>query len=324
MPTDRDATVAGGTGAAAGAPAASEWRMAAFPVPGAETGGNPAGVVLDPPELSDDEMTRTAIRLNPLSETAFVRRPDPATAGEAGAARGAGAPWRLRYFAPGGEVELCGHATAAAYGALALSGRLGELPADVASTAPGGDVRGRVERDGDGVVVWMDMPVARRVEVQLDVEAIAEAVGLPYEVMASRPVAAVEDVGIRVALLPVADLAALDAIRPDFRRLRSLGEPHRLIVFYPFVLDPDAGRVRARSFAPAVEIDEDPATGTAAAALGAYLARERLIEPSAALRIRQGEVMGHPSEVRLRVEHDDGAPTRVRVGGRVRGQPLTP
>lgn len=294
-----------------------ELRMAAFAVPDADSGGNPAGVVLDPPVLSDEEMTRTAVRLNPLSETAFVRRPDPA-AGPGPA--GGPAPYRLRYFAPGGEVPLCGHATAAAYGALALAGRLGELPADVASTAPGGAVRGRVEREdsGDGVVVWMDMPVARRVALELDVEAIAEAVGLPYEVMASRPAAAVEDVGIRVALLPVADLAALDAMRPDFPRLRALGEPHRLIVYYPFVLDEPAGRVRARSFAPAVDIDEDPATGTAAAALGAYLARERLIGTAARLRIRQGEAMGYPSELRLEVEHDDGAPTRVRVGGRVR------
>lgn len=305
MPTDRTIPT--------GSPA-TEWRMAAFPVPGVETGGNPAGVVLDPPELTVEEMTRTAVRLNPLSETAFVRPPDPAA--------GEGAPYRLRYFAPGGEVALCGHATAAAFGALALGGRLGALPARLRSTAPGGDVRGRVEREGEDVVVWMDMPVARRVSVDLDVEAVADAVGLPYEVMASRPPAAVEDVGIRVALLPVADLAALDAMRPDFRRLRALGEPHRLIVFYPFVLDEEAGQVRARSFAPAVEIDEDPATGTAAASLGAYLARERLIEESAELRIRQGEAMGHPSELRLRVEHRDGSPTDVRVGGRVRGQPL--
>ena len=289
---------------------ATEWIMAAFPVPGAETGGNPAGVVLDPPDLSDDDMTRTAVRLNPISETAFVLPPSDDAPTE----------YRLRYFAPGGEVDLCGHATAAAFGALALDGRLGDFPADVASTAAGGRVQGRVERDGDGVVVWMDMPIARRVDIELDVEAIAEAMGLPYEVMAARPAAAIEDVGIRVAVLPVADITALDAMRPDFSALRALGEPHRLIVFYAFVLDQETGRIRARSFAPAVDIDEDPATGTAAAALAGWLARERLVDPSAEIRIRQGEAMGHPSEIRLEVEHRDGTPTGVRVGGRVRGE----
>jgi trans-2,3-dihydro-3-hydroxyanthranilate isomerase len=166
----------------------------------------------------------------------------------------------------------------------------------------------------------MDMPIARRIDTALDLEAIAAAIGLPLEVLASRPAAAVEDVGIRVALLPVAHLEALDAMRPDFDRLRDLGRPDRLIVFYPFVLDEAAGRVRSRSFAPAVDINEDPATGTAAAALGAYLARERLVDPAVELRIRQGEVMGHPSELRLRIEHTAGTPERIRVGGRVRGQ----
>jgi trans-2,3-dihydro-3-hydroxyanthranilate isomerase len=156
--------------------------------------------------------------------------------------------------------------------------------------------------------------------MRLDLGSTAEALGLPLEVLASRPAGAIEDVGIRVALLPVADLAALDAMRPDFRRLREIGAPADIIVFYPFVLDPHARLVRARSFAPAVEIDEDPATGTAAAALGAYLARERLIPPDAAIRVRQGETMGHPSELRLQVRHREGEPAAIRVGGWVRGE----
>ena len=289
---------------------AHEWRMVSFPAPGTgAAGGNPAGVVLDPPALSPEEMTRIAVRLNPLSETAFVGLPEDGV-------------YPIRYFAPGGEVDLCGHATAAAYGVLALSGRLGELPAEVRSAAPGGRVSGRVEGEGDGIVVWMDMPVAGRVPVTLDLEAIAGAVGLPLEVMTSRPPAAVEDVGIRVALLPVADLAALDAMRPDFRRLRGLGAPDGIIVFYPFVFDHETGRVRSRSFAPAVDIDEDPATGTAAAALGAYLARERLVDAAIELGIRQGEAMGRPSQLRLGIRHDHGRPTSIRVGGRVRGAPV--
>jgi trans-2,3-dihydro-3-hydroxyanthranilate isomerase len=291
-----------------------EWRMVAFPVsPDSPFGGNPAGVVLDPVRASPDDMVRTAVRLNPVSETAFVWPPRDDGGDEPGA-------YRIRYFAPGGEVALCGHATAAAYGALALDGRLGDLPAVARSVAPGGRVRGTVEREGEGVIVWLDMPVATRVDTSLDIEAVADALGLPIEVVASRPPAAIEDVGIRVALLPIADIAALDAMRPDFQRLRRLGESDRLIVFYPFVLDADARRVRARAFAPAVDIDEDPATGTAAAALGAYLARENLVPDGAELRVRQGEIMGRPSELRLHVDHSAGAPTAIRVGGWVRGE----
>jgi PhzF family phenazine biosynthesis protein len=293
-----------------------EWRMVSFPVsPASPMGGNPAGVVLDPAPADADDMVRTAVRLNPVSETAFVWEPDRDRDGDA---------YPVRYFAPGGEVDLCGHATAAAYAALALADRLGPLPAQVRSEARGGRVQGRVERERDGLVVWMDMPVARRVDAALDLEVLAEALGLPHQVIASRPAAAIEDVGIRIALVPVADLAALDALRPDFHRLTELGQRDRIIVFYPFVLDADAGQVRARSFAPAVQIDEDPATGTAAASLGAYLAREGLVAPSARLRIRQGEAMGRPSEIRLQVEHQANQPSAIRVGGWVRGERVTP
>ena len=284
--------------------------MVSFPVsPEAVGGGNPAGVVLDPavPDPAPEEMTETAVRLNPLSETAFVWAGDDTSS------------FRFRYFAPGGEVALCGHATAAAYGALALDGRLGNLPARVRSAAPGGRVSGRVERERDGVVVWMDMPVAERVGAELDLGAVAEAVGLPVEVLTSRPRAAVEDVGIRVALLPVADLAALDAMRPDFDRLRELGRDDRVVVWYPFVFDHEAGRIRARSFAPAVDIDEDPATGTAVASLAAYLAREGLVAEHSELRIRQGEAMGRPSEIRLELRSEGRRPTSVRIGGWVIG-----
>src|SRR5690606_17623850 len=156
-----------------------------------------------------------------------------------------------------------------------------------------GEEEGAGEREA--VVVWMDMPLATRVPAPLDLEALAEAFGLPVEVITSRPAAAVEDVGIRVALIPVADLAALDAMRPDFDRLRRICRPDDIPAFCPFALDAAAGRVRARSCAPAVGVGEDPAAGTAAASLGAFLAREALLPAAAELRIRQGEVMGRPS-----------------------------
>jgi trans-2,3-dihydro-3-hydroxyanthranilate isomerase len=292
--------------------APGEWRMVSYPVtPDAQVGGNPAGVVLDPIETGAEAMVRTAVRLNPLSETAFVWPAEDAI-------------HPIRYFAPGGEVPLCGHATAAAYAALALAHRLGPLPSTVRSVAPGGRVAGRVQTEDNGMVVWMDMPVARRAEASLDLDALAEALGLPREVVASRPAGAIEDVGIRIALVPVADLAALDAMRPDFEKLRDVGRADRIVVFYPFVLDPDSLHVRARGFAPAVGIDEDPATGTAAASLGAYLAREALLPRAAHLRIRQGEAMGRPSEIRVEVDHADRAPSAVRVGGWVRGEPVVP
>jgi PhzF family phenazine biosynthesis protein len=294
-------------------PEAREFSMVAFPA-GAE-GGNPAGVVLDPGDPTSAQMTATAIRLNPLSETAFVW-PEP------GAAAGDPARFRLRYFAPAGEVALCGHATAAAFGALALAGRC--AGGAVEAVAPGGRIRGRVAAEGGaaGVRIELDMPVARRAGPPPGRHAVAAALGAPEACLApgSLPLA-VEDVGIPILLVPLAGEGELVRLCPDPTALRALAGD--LIVIYAFAVlaTPEGLRIRARSFAPAVAIDEDPATGTAAAALGAYLAREGLLgggRAPVAVRILQGVEMGRPSALDVTVRHAPGEIVGVRVGGMVR------
>ena len=72
-------------------------------------------------------------------------------------------------------------------------------------------------------------------------------------------------------------------------------------------------------FAPGLGVHEDPATGSAAGALGAFLARRRLVdadENTARLTVEQGYEMGRPSTIRVEVDRDErGTPARVRVGG---------
>ena len=279
--------------------------------PGAPGGGNPAGVVLGAREdLDAAEFTRIAVRINPLSETAFVWPGEP------------GAPIRLRYFAPGGEVRFCGHATAGAFAVLA---REGLLPPDgaVRAVAPGAEVTGRAAVTAGDVVVWMEMPVARRIDARVNDTSLASALGITAAELAADPLPrAVEDVGIRIHLIPLPTATLISELRPDMDALRRLGAPDSLIVHYPFHFD-DAGAeltVRSRSFAPAVDIDEDPATGTAAAALGAFLAREGCLAgrtSPARVRIRQALEIGRPSEILLEVEHDGRRPLAVRIGGRV-------
>lgn len=288
-----------------------QFRMISFPM--SAEGGNPAGVVIDPPAADDAALTAWAVRLNPLSETAFVERPD-----------GPDAPYRVRYFAPGGEVDLCGHATAAAFAALAVS-RL--LPADGADlVAPGGRVRGRVaETSADGATVWMEMPVARRRRGGPPVALVAAALGLdPVRLAAAPPGAgtlgpALMDVGIPILLLPLDSPEPLPALRPDFDALRAISAEYDVLVFYPFALRPPDGAVvvQARSFAPAVDIDEDPATGTAVASLAAYLAEAGVLGDGVPLEVEQGVAMGHPSRVRGRVHVREDRPVSVEIGGRV-------
>jgi len=108
-------------------------------------------------------------------------------------------------------------------------------------------------------------------------------------------------------LAPVRDPAVLDRIRPDHERIAALLAPHRAICLYAAAVEPDAGVAVARSFFAAAEVPEDPATGSAAGPLCAYLAERT---GTIRLTITQGVQMGRPSRLAAQLEGD-----RVRVGG---------
>jgi trans-2,3-dihydro-3-hydroxyanthranilate isomerase len=120
--------------------------------------------------------------------------------------------------------------------------------------------------------------------------------------------------GLPTAVVPVSEPSSLERVKPDFAAIDAAlagaepraGEPQN---FYLVWADPQAGEARARMFAAVVPGGEDPATGSAAGPLGAYLAEYAACER---VRIRQGEAMGRPSV--LEVEMVDGRP---RVGGDV-------
>ena len=110
-------------------------------------------------------------------------------------------------------------------------------------------------------------------------------------------------------MAPVAEPEALARALPDYSTIYELSEPYGSIVIYLAWCDPDRGKARARSFTRSVEMGEDPATGSAAGPLGAYLFERTGCER---LTVRQGEEMGRPSV--LEVEMVDGRP---RVAGGV-------
>jgi trans-2,3-dihydro-3-hydroxyanthranilate isomerase len=144
---------------------------------------------------------------------------------------------------------------------------------------------------------------------ELDREAVMAAVGLRAEDAHPELAPQVVSTGMSHVIAPVAGHEALARALPDYSTIYELSEPLGSMVIYLAWLDPDGESVRARSFTRTVEMGEDPATGSAAGPLGAYL-RERV--GAERLMIRQGEEMGRPSL--LEVEMDGGRP---RVSGGV-------
>ncbi|QAU12566.1 PhzF family phenazine biosynthesis protein [Halorubrum sp. BOL3-1] len=268
--------------------------------------GNAAGVVPDAEGLSDDQMAAVAAELG-ASETAFL------TSGDGTTDAGDAVDDRLRYFSPTTEVDLCGHATIATYGALFAEGAIdgGELTLRTNV----GDLT--VAVDGDGTV-WMRQQSPSVEVVDVDLGRIADALGVDpaalRDVGADLPVA-VASTGLPFLVVPVNFLERLGEADPDDGAVERLSGEFDVAGVYAFTFDAlnADSTLHGRAFAPEIGVSEDPVTGTASGAVGGYLRRVDAFdgdEPDE-LRFEQGHFLDRPGHVRVRVEADG-----VRVGGR--------
>ncbi len=254
--------------------------------------GNPAGVVPGADGLSDELMQSIAAELNDLSETAFVLK-----AGDDDADIG------LRYFTSTTEVDLCGHATIAALFALAWSGRIAgrDETRTLRARTPVGVLELGLEFAGDELR-WATMEqLAPEHAPAPGAAKAAEVLGLPPDAIAADLDVACCSTGIWACFVPLADASQLERIRIRPELIQSLWPDNdELSGVYAFAFRDD-GTTQGRFFSPPrYGIFEDPVTGTASGALGAYLiARGRLGERDE-LIAHQGVEMGRAGRVRVR------------------------
>jgi trans-2,3-dihydro-3-hydroxyanthranilate isomerase len=255
--------------------------------------GNGLCVVHDADDL-DDEVMLAMARETRLSETTFVQ-----------ASRQEGADYRNRIFTTMGELPFAGHPSLGT--AVAVARVHGQRSASYVQETWAGCQPVEVELAGERARASMLQEPAV-FGPELHAAEVAAAVGLAAgDAHPSLP-AQVVSTGTRQVLLPVADATVLARPQPRRAALAALLRPLDAVVLYLAALDLEQGRARARSFFldPQGTV-EDPATGSAAGPLLAYLhAREGLRE----LTVAQGEEMGRPSSIDCRLEGE-----RVRVGG---------
>ncbi|MFE3589777.1 PhzF family phenazine biosynthesis protein [Streptomyces niveus] len=264
-------------------------------------GGNPAGVVLDASGLTDDAMLAIAAGLG-YSESAFLTAA-PEGAGEPGRA------FTIRYFSPKAEVSFCGHATVAT--ALALAERIGAgdlvfetragtVPVTVAATESG-DLRATLTSVEPHVE---DVAAADLTEAlaALDWPAADLDPALPPRIAYG---------GARHLVIGAATRARLADLRYDFARLEAL--MHRLeLTTVQLVWRESADVFHVRDPFPVGGVVEDPATGAAAAAFGAYARELGLVPAESTLTLHQGADMGRPGVLTVELRPGDA---RVRVSG---------
>ncbi|AUG77669.1 phenazine biosynthesis protein PhzF [Kitasatospora sp. MMS16-BH015] len=259
-------------------------------------GGNPAGVVPAAGGLDDATQLAIAAELG-YSETAFLTPAGPER------------EYAVRYFSPLTEVPFCGHATVAAAVALADrigAGRLlfrtkaGEVPVEVAP-GPGGAL--------EATLTSVEPKVEEIGAAEL-AEALA-ALGWAAEELDAALPPRIAYAGARHLVLAAATRERLADLAYDFDRLARFMTGLDLVTLQ-LVWRESADTFHVRNPFPVGGVVEDPATGAAAAAFGAYLRELGLATPPAVLTLHQGVDLGRPG--RLRVELRAGDP-RVRVSG---------
>jgi trans-2,3-dihydro-3-hydroxyanthranilate isomerase len=259
--------------------------------------GNQLCVVPEVPEGLDTAVMHTLAREIGFSETTFVME-------------AAGDRYTMRIFTPDQELPFAGHPTLGTAYLLVAEER---VTSPVIQTTSVGEVP--VEIDVEEGFGWMrQRPPVFGPEFP-DRALVARAAGLEPDDLAPDLPAQVVSTGLGPLIAPVRDLETLRRAERDARATREVCERAGGECLYLFAVTPEG--VTARMFDPGVGIGEDPATGSAAGPLGAYLAtRDRAGMPGR-VTVTQGEQVGRPSFLHLDVAHDGGAFV-VRVGGGVR------
>lgn len=262
-------------------------------------GGNPAGVVLHADGMTEKEMQKVAHMIG-FSETAFVQKSSQAD-------------YKLRFFTPNSEVDVCGHATIATFH-LMLSQNVIRCGTYTLETGAG-ILEVNIQEDGN---VFLTQALPQFYE-EVDKQEIANSLGISMgDFVEDLPVQVVST-GLRDILVPLKSIDALHQIHPDFNRIAHVSREYDAVGYHVFTLETKSNAIaQCRNFAPLVDIPEESATGTSTGALSCYLYKYGKFTDKQwyDLIFEQGYTMRRPSEIKVRLCIDVSKQIRkVEVGG---------
>lgn len=271
------------------------YRMSAFAK--TEKGGNPAGVVFDADNLSESEMKEIAAEVG-YSETAFVMKSEAAD-------------FKVRFFTPTEEVDLCGHATIATFNLMRDEKIIS--PGNYTQETKAGVLKLRIYEDS----VFMEQNKPEFFEV-IEKDEIRECYSsIEGEYIGDMKIQMVST-GLKDILLPVKNLEILLNLKPDFEKITEISKKYDAVGIHAFALDTyEEGTAHVRNFAPYYGIDEESATGTSNCALACYLNKYGNKGENGRYVFEQGYCMDSPSEIAVELVFDEEKEvTEVYVGGR--------
>ena len=265
--------------------------------------GNPLAVLTDARGLDDQAMQSIAREFN-FSETTFVTPP----ADKRHTAR-------VRIFTPSRELPFAGHPTVGTAFVLASMGAASGV-SELVLEENVGPVPVHIERDGSRIVrcTFTSARLPEHIEASAPSRAALAGV-LQLGVDDITASAEVWSCGVPYLIVRVASPDALTRAQLDLMHWRQTLAGFVTQEVYP-IAQLDESTWSVRMFAPGAGVAEDPATGSAAAALAGWLVRHMPTQ-SGTLHwtVLQGEAVGRPSRIELEADVSHGAVQAVRVGG---------
>jgi len=260
--------------------------------------GNPVAVVLDADDLSDEQMQRIANWTN-LSETTFVLKPTIT-----------GPAYRLRIFTPAHELPFAGHPTIGSCHAVIEGGIVTPNDGRLVQECGAGNLPLRIEGAGAERRIWVEAPEAKPMGEHPELSStLSEVLGSP---IAESPAPTAFRNGPTWLFVLFETESEVAALKPDMSALAKLSPTVTGVAAFAFVNGGEFA-VHIRCFAPAAGVPEDPVTGSANAALPAYLAHHGLLEKMGREYIAtQATELGRDGRVFVRVLDAQG---RAEIGG---------
>ncbi|WP_378188406.1 PhzF family phenazine biosynthesis protein [Aquimarina sp. W85] len=246
-------------------------------------GGNPAGVVLNADNLSNQQKLQIANKVG-LSETAFVSKSNSAG-------------FKLDFFTPNKQIAHCGHATVAKFSYLK---QIGAVSGERSSKET---IDGNRDIALSGKLVFMEQLAPTYIDVGDKESEILTSLGLQKTDLSAKAPIKVVNTGNPFMLIPVKDTEILKNLSPDFDLINKISEAFDLIGYYVFTTNTENAQLNAtsRMFGPRYGIQEEAGTGMAAGPLACYL-HDVLSVKKQRYHLQQGKYMHEPSSSLILVD----------------------
>ncbi len=265
-------------------------------------GGNPLALFPEVPGWSDATLQKIAREMN-LSETVFLFPSENSSA-----------DFDMRIFTPGKEIPFAGHPVIGTAFAIFNKVWLEPNVKEVKLKLPAGLINVKAKEDG---ICCMQQPQPEFLDIFEDLPLLAKALGIHLEDILPSSPAQVVSTGFPCLFVPLKTLKALKAVQVNSESLFTLLRTTNVDMIYAFSQETESpnSTVHSRSFAPFIGIPEDPATGSAGGALGAYLVHYGIVSDGNIL-IEQGYEVNRPSSLYVAVRINMQSEWEIEVGGK--------